>query len=79
MEATLENARQVQQLMRYTYGLVSIVAGLDKFTNLLTDWKNYIAPSVNIKKNICLFRRWDKPIIDNSIIGNKIFTGDLEV
>jgi len=26
---------------------VPIVAGLDKFTNLLTDWKNYIAPSVN--------------------------------
>lgn len=47
MEASLENARQVQQLMRYTYGLVPIVAGLDKFTNLLTDWKNYIAPSVN--------------------------------
>jgi hypothetical protein len=47
MEATLENTRQVQQLMRYTYGLVPIVAGLDKFTNLLTDWKNYIAPSVN--------------------------------
>ena len=47
MEATLENARQVQQLMRYTYGLVPIIAGLDKFTNLLTDWKNYIAPSVN--------------------------------
>jgi len=47
MEATLENARQVQQLMRYTYGLVPIVAGLDKFTNLLTDWKDYIAPSVN--------------------------------
>jgi len=33
--------------MRYTYGLVPIVAGLDKFTNLLTDWKNYIAPSVS--------------------------------
>ena len=47
MEATLESAPQVQQLMKYTYGLVPIVAGLDKFTNLLTDWKNYIAPSVN--------------------------------
>jgi len=53
MEAILENARQVQQLMRYTYGLVPIVAGLDKFTNLLTDWKNYIAHSVN---NALLFR-----------------------
>ena len=47
MEATLQNAGNVQRLMRYTYGLVPIVAGLDKFTNLLTDWKNYIAPSIN--------------------------------
>lgn len=44
MEASIQNAAKVQQLMRYTYGLVPIVAGLDKFTNLLTDWKNYIAP-----------------------------------
>jgi hypothetical protein len=46
METTIRNAEKVQQLMRYTYGLVPIVAGLDKFTNLLTDWKNYIAPSI---------------------------------
>ena len=46
METTIQNAAKVQQLMRYTYGLVPIVAGLDKFTNLLTDWKNYIAPSI---------------------------------
>jgi hypothetical protein len=46
MEATIQNAQNVQQVMRYTYGLVPIVAGLDKFTNLLTDWKSYIAPSV---------------------------------
>lgn len=47
MEATMQNAQQVQQVMRYTYGLVPIVAGLDKFTNLLTDWKDYIAPPVS--------------------------------
>jgi uncharacterized membrane protein YphA (DoxX/SURF4 family) len=47
MQATLQNVESVQRLMRYTYGLVPIVAGLDKFTNLLTDWKNYIAPSVS--------------------------------
>ena len=46
MEASIKNASQVQQVMRITYGVVPIVAGLDKFTNLLTDWKNYIAPSV---------------------------------
>jgi len=26
------------------YGLVPIVAGLDKFSNLLTDWKQYLSP-----------------------------------
>src|SRR5664279_2779372 len=47
MEATIQNAGKVQQLLKYTYGLVPIVAGLDKFTNLLTDWKQYLAPSVS--------------------------------
>jgi hypothetical protein len=46
MEATIQNAESVQRLMRYTYGLVPIVAGLDKFTNILTDWKHYLAPSI---------------------------------
>ncbi|HMG68815.1 MAG TPA: hypothetical protein VK588_14050 [Chitinophagaceae bacterium] len=47
MEATIQNAGKVQQLLKYTYGLVPVVAGLDKFTNLLTDWKHYLAPSVS--------------------------------
>ncbi|MDQ3292759.1 MAG: tRNA (5-methylaminomethyl-2-thiouridylate)-methyltransferase [Bacteroidota bacterium] len=33
-------------LLKYTYGLVPIVAGLDKFTHLLTDWNKYLAPAV---------------------------------
>jgi len=47
MDATIQNAGKVQQLLKYTYGLVPIVAGLDKFTNLLTDWKEYLAPSIS--------------------------------
>jgi hypothetical protein len=47
MEATIQNTQNVQQVMKYTYGLVPIVAGLDKFTNLLTDWKSYIATSIS--------------------------------
>jgi uncharacterized membrane protein YphA (DoxX/SURF4 family) len=31
-------------ILRLTYGLVPIVAGLDKFTNLLTDWTQYLSP-----------------------------------
>jgi uncharacterized membrane protein YphA (DoxX/SURF4 family) len=30
--------------LRLTFGVVPIVAGLDKFTNLLTDWASYVSP-----------------------------------
>jgi uncharacterized membrane protein YphA (DoxX/SURF4 family) len=30
--------------LRLTFGLVPIIAGLDKFTNLLTDWTQYLSP-----------------------------------
>jgi uncharacterized membrane protein YphA (DoxX/SURF4 family) len=33
-------------LMKLTFGLVPIVAGADKFTNLLTNWERYINPSM---------------------------------
>jgi uncharacterized membrane protein YphA (DoxX/SURF4 family) len=33
-------------LLRLAYGLVPIVAGLDKFTNLLTQWDQYLSPLV---------------------------------
>ncbi len=32
--------------LRLTYGLVPVVAGLDKFTNLLTHWTDYLSPLV---------------------------------
>ena len=34
----------VRTILKYTYGLVPIVAGADKFTNFLTDWKAYLRP-----------------------------------
>ena len=30
--------------LRITFGVVPIVAGLDKFTNFLTDWASYVSP-----------------------------------
>ena len=33
-------------LMKLTFGVVPIVAGLDKFTNLLTHWDAYISPAI---------------------------------
>ena len=32
-------------LLKFTFVIVPIVAGLDKFTNLLTDWTQYINPA----------------------------------
>jgi uncharacterized membrane protein YphA (DoxX/SURF4 family) len=34
----------VFRALRWTYGIVPIVAGLDKFTEILVDWKQYLAP-----------------------------------
>ena len=30
--------------LRITFGVIPIVAGLDKFTNLLTNWEAYLSP-----------------------------------
>lgn len=37
------NVQLVKSILKYTFGLVPIVAGLDKFTNILTDWSQYIS------------------------------------
>ena len=37
------NVQLVKNLLKYTFGLVPIVAGLDKFTNILSNWSHYIS------------------------------------
>jgi len=37
---------QVQKLLKTTFSIVPIVAGLDKFTNLLTNWSDYLSDSM---------------------------------
>ena len=37
------NVQLVKNLLKYTFGLVPIVAGLDKFTNILSNWSQYIS------------------------------------
>jgi hypothetical protein len=39
-------AERVTTLLKWTYGLVPIAAGADKFTHLLTDWDKYLAPQI---------------------------------
>lgn len=46
METQLELVKKVQRLLKLTYGLIPIIAGADKFTNLLTDWSQYLNPAL---------------------------------
>ena len=46
MDSATQNTQSVQRILHYTYGIVPIVAGLDKFTNLLTRWEDYLNPSI---------------------------------
>lgn len=43
---TADSVHSVSNILRWTYGLVPIVAGADKFLHLLTDWNKYLAPVV---------------------------------
>ena len=38
--------RSVWMVLRFTFGIVPIVAGLDKFTDLLTNWDMYLHPGI---------------------------------
>ena len=48
MEITTSNqiVRSVWMVLRITFGIVPIVAGLDKFTDLLVDWDKYLNPQI---------------------------------
>ena len=37
-------ADAIWRTLRIVFGIVPIVAGLDKFTNILVDWQKYLAP-----------------------------------
>lgn len=42
-QENLISLSKVQQLLKFTFGLVPIAAGADKFLNLLTDWTQYLS------------------------------------
>ncbi|MCB0712349.1 MAG: hypothetical protein KDD67_08485 [Ignavibacteriae bacterium] len=48
MESTTaqQPLHQTFNLLKWTFGIVPVVAGADKFTNLLTNWEHYINPSI---------------------------------
>lgn len=44
--ATRSAVDRVITILKLTFGLVPIVAGADKFTDLLVNWDQYLAPAV---------------------------------
>ena len=42
----MTTVKQVQNTLRLTFGIVPIVAGLDKFMDLLTHWPDYLNASL---------------------------------
>lgn len=37
------NTHFVKEVLKYTFGIVPMVAGFDKFTNILTSWDQYLS------------------------------------
>ena len=44
----MASIKQLQGTLRLTYGIVPIVAGLDKFTNLLAHWVDYLGKNKDL-------------------------------
>ncbi|HEY0772340.1 MAG TPA: hypothetical protein VGD31_18595 [Sphingobacteriaceae bacterium] len=47
MEKPANTLQEVQTILKFTYGIIPIVAGADKFTNFLADWGSYLNPSIH--------------------------------
>jgi uncharacterized membrane protein YphA (DoxX/SURF4 family) len=43
---SVDKVNRIAQVLRWTYGLLAIAAGADKFMNILTEWSKYLAPAV---------------------------------
>jgi uncharacterized membrane protein YphA (DoxX/SURF4 family) len=46
MLANQDRVHSVQQTLRVLFGVVPVVAGADKFFNLLTNWEQYVNPTL---------------------------------
>lgn len=44
----MTGVQQLQKTLKLTFGMVPIVAGADKFTNLLTNWADYLGSAKDI-------------------------------
>lgn len=45
-EPSIDHAHQAYTILKFGFTIVPIIAGLDKFFNLLVDWTQYLTPLV---------------------------------
>lgn len=53
----MTTATQVQKILKITYVLLPLAAGLDKFTHLLTDWTAYLHNDIKAVIDAMLFMK----------------------
>ncbi|MBW7886796.1 MAG: hypothetical protein H3C35_00370 [Bacteroidetes bacterium] len=46
MGSSNQSLKNTYYILKYLFVIVPIVAGLDKFANILTNWEQYISPTV---------------------------------
>ena len=46
IEPESKSISTIYNLLKYTFVIVPVVAGLDKFTDILTDWDKYLHPGI---------------------------------
>ncbi len=46
-KATSKHVVSAFVIMKFTYGIMALIAGLDKFFGLITDWVRFISPLVS--------------------------------
>ena len=46
METSINAVRSIKTLLQLTYGIVPIVAGADKYFDILTKWDQYLNPDI---------------------------------
>lgn len=59
IDFSIQKIRNLQLVLMWTYGMLAIIAGVDKFTNILVQWENYMDTaffkSLNIDNNYLLY------------------------
>jgi len=79
----MATTNQVQRILKTTFTIVPIVAGVDKFTNLLTNWSGYLTEGMKamLPVNAIVFMKivglieiiagvivWIKPVIGGYVV-----------